>query len=411
MASWGDDKTAKAVFGSATLNSTTAVVFPTASSTMTVPRTTPASTAAATATTSAPSTTTTVSYNGMDVANLPLLIPFQIRNPNESVLVKAIFNEQHASDALAAAMKVEETLRAELQKASSSSLDDKDENNAGKKGTAPGGGKKKVKSVRTIALMKAVENDIAKQLRIIGQCQQDLEGATQYTCVLLQTEYTKNAVCLDPESRQYAILDEAYTFLYARTTTPSSLANAEISQMMNNGSSTNPQEHHSYVEQLSSVATHYHEQRLAYVREMLPIMKKVMGGIIMVGNSVAVEARRNSIAALPYIHKFQSEQVLVDAISDEMYQLAITQALRARFGESKKNRDNLDTGAKNKVLRLAEDMLMARENETSELVRKWYRRRSVKIHPDRNGEVSLFVVTSVLSPHPLSLLIFNNCLS
>jgi hypothetical protein len=343
----------------------------------------------------------------VDVANLPLLIPFQIRNPNESVLVKAIFNEQHASDALVAAMKVEETLRAELQKASSSSLDDKDENNAGKKGTAPGGGKKKIKSVRTIALMKAIENDIAKQLRIIGQYQQDLENATQYTCVLLQTEYTKNAVCLDPESRQYAILDEAYTFLYARTTTPSSLANAEISQMMNNGSSTNPQEHHSYVEQLSSVATHYHEQRLAYVREMLPIMKKVMGGIIMVGNSVAVEARRNSIAALPYVHKFQSEQVLVDAISDEMYQLAITQALRARFGDTKKNRDNnLDTGAKNKVLRLAEDMLMARENETSELVRKWYRRRSVKIHPDRNGEVS-----STSSPPPLSLLVFNNCLS
>ena len=402
MASWGDDKTAKAVFGSATLNSTT-VVFPTASSTMTVPRTTPAAKVAATATTSAPSTTTIVSYNAVDVANLPLLIPFQIRNPNESVLVKAIFNEQHASDAVVAAMKVEETLRAELQKASSSSLDDKDENNAGKKGTAPGGGKKKIKSVRTIALMKAIENDIAKQLRIIGQYQQDLENATQYTCVLLQTEYTKNAVCLDPESRQYAILDEAYTFLYARTTTPSSLANAEISQMMNNGSSTNPQEHHSYVEQLSSVATHYHEQRLAYVREMLPIMKKVMGGIIMVGNSVAVEARRNSIAALPYVHKFQSEQVLVDAISDEMYQLAITQALRARFGDTKKNRDNnLDTGAKNKVLRLAEDMLMARENETSELVRKWYRRRSVKIHPDRNGEVNSFV-TSVLSlPPPLS---------
>lgn len=408
MTSWGDDKTAKAVFGSATLNSTT-VVFLTASSTMTVPRTTPA-TVAATATTTAPSTTTTttVSYNVMDVANLPLLIPFQIRNPNESVLVKAIFNEQHASDALVAAMKVEETLRAELQKASSSSLDDKDENNAGKKGTAPGGGKKKIKSVRTIALMKAIENDIAKQLRIIAQYQQDLENATQYTCVLLQTEYTKNAVCLDPESRQYAILDEAYTFLYARTTTPSSVANAEISQMMTNGSN-NPQEHHSYVEQIS-VATHYHEQRLAYVREMLPIMKKIMGGIIMVGNSVAVEARRNSIAALPYIHKFQSEQVLVDAISDEMYQLAITQALRARFGDTKKNRDNLDTGAKNKVLRLAEDMLMARENETSELVRKWYRRRSVKIHPDRNGEVSLFV-TSVLSPPPLSLLIFNNCLS
>jgi hypothetical protein len=333
----------------------------------------------------------------MDVANLPLLIPFQIRNPNESVLVKAIFNEQHASDALVAAMKVEETLRTELQKASSSSsLDDKDENNnvGGKKGTsAPGGGggKKKIKSVRTIALMKAIENDIVNQLRIIAQCQQDLENATAYTCVLLQTEYTKNAVCLDPESRQYAILDEAYTFLYARTTTPSSLANAEITQMTEGGQS-------------STIATHYHEQRLAYVREMLPVMKKVMGGIIMVGNAVAVEARRNSIAALPYIHKFQSEQVLVDAVSDEMYQLAITQALRARFGDTKKSRDNLVSVAKNKVLRLAEDMLLARENETSELVRKWYRRRSVKIHPDRNGEVSLFVVVGrVCLPRPQHL--------
>lgn len=360
---------------------------------MTVPpRTTPAK-AAATATTSAPSTATPVFYNVMDVANLPLLIPFQIRNPNESVLVKAVFNEQHASDALVAAMKVEETLRTELQKASSSSsLDDKDDTT--KKSTAPGGGKKKIKSVRTIALMKAIENEISYQLRIIAQCQQDLESATQYTCVVLQTEYTKNVVCLDPKSRQYAILDEAYTFLYARTTTPSTLANAEISQMMNNG--TNPSEHH------LSVATHYHEQRLAYVREMLPIMKKIMGGIVMVGNPVAVEARRGSIAALPYIHKFQSEQVVVDAVSDEMYQLAITQALRARFGDTKKNRDNLDSG-KNKVLRLAEDMLMARENETSELVRKWYRRRSVKIHPDRNGEVSLFVMSVPSLPPPPTL--------
>jgi hypothetical protein len=68
-----------------------------------------------------------VAFGPEDVANLPLLLPFEIRNPSESVLIQAIVNEQHASDALVAAMECEETLRTELQKATFSPSENKDE--------------------------------------------------------------------------------------------------------------------------------------------------------------------------------------------------------------------------------------------------------------------------------------------
>jgi hypothetical protein len=139
-------------------------------------------TASRTMTRSTTTTTTTMAETVMSrvafrpeyAANLPLLLPFEIRNPSESVLIQAIVNEQHASDALMAAMKCEETLRTELQKATLSSSENKDEIAKKKSGAAGAGAatkkggtvgnansKKKVKqSSAAIHLRKSIEREI-----------------------------------------------------------------------------------------------------------------------------------------------------------------------------------------------------------------------------------------------------------
>lgn len=320
----------------------------------------------------AASTTTPVSYGAVDVANLPLLLPFQIRNPTESALITALMNEQHASETLVAAMKREETLRTELQKAASSSLDDKNENantvnrNASSssspasgvcakatKKTGCGGNatannsKKKGKSAKTVVLMKTIQNQIQVQQHVVTQCQQNLASASNWTRAMVQAEYSKRAVVLDPESQQYRDLEEAYLFFSARVGKNDGVPTDEPDEF-------------------------YHELRIAYVKEMLPVMKKV---------GSRGDTTRESIAALPYVRQFQCDVRLLHAFRDELHQLAIAQGLRARFNQ---NRDPV----KSKILHLVEEVRRRKEAETSELVRKWYRRRSVKLHPDKNGEVS-----------------------
>ena len=161
---------------------------------------------------------------------------------------------------------------------------------------------------------------------------------------MLRSEYSKRAVLLDSESRSFAELEEAFHFLLARV--------------------------------LSSVGDHdeyYHEQRVCYVNEMLPVMKRV-----------GERGARESLSALPYVQKFQADESMIDAMIDEMHQLGITEGLRSRL-EKRMGSDP----AKFKVLKHAEEMLDRREVETGELVRKHYRKRSIKLHPDRNGEVSI----------------------
>ncbi len=300
----------------------------------------------------AATTATQVAYGAADVANLPLLLPFQIRIPAESALIASIMNEQQASITLAAAMKREEKLRTDLQKAaSSSSSDDKNElatkNKGGSRNAAIiANSKKRGRSVATVAVMKTIQNQIQAQQHVVAQCQQNLVTVTTCTRAMVQAEYSKRAVILDPESRQYRDLEEAYLFFSARIGKKDGVP-------------------------IDDPDNYYHEQRIAYVREMLPIMRKV-----------GTYDTRESIAELPYVRQAQCEDALLDAFRDEKYKLAIAEGLRRRLDK------NCDY-AKNKVLRHAEELLTRSEVEASDLVRKWYRRRSVKLHPDRNGEVSV----------------------
>jgi hypothetical protein len=329
--------------------------------------------------------TTTVSYNSSDVANLPLLLPFAFKNPPESIVIRAIMNEQHAADALANAMKREEALRNELQKAKSSGDHHHQQENAD---VVVGGGSRKNSSSHSgggggALLVAAKKNPKSRQpagkssaaSSRIREIEFQIEGATQaiaqirarvsdsasWTRAMLQSEYSKRAVLLDTESRSFAELEEAFHFLVAR------VASSEAG-------------HDEY----------YHEQRVMYVNEMLPVMKRV-------GERDA----RESLSALPYVQKFQADESMIDAMIDEMHQLVITQGLRSRL-EKRMGSDP----AKFKVLKHAEEMLDRREIETGELVRKHYRKRSIKLHPDRNGEVSILsffhssVVQLLISSHP-----------
>ena len=311
-------------------------------------------------------TSTTESYGASDVANLPLLVPFASKRPSESIVIRAIINEQHANDALATAIRREETLRTELQRVKSSG-DQQQENvdlcgtrrNVPSSSVGNGGGGTTVvprknpkskqaagKNAATAARVREIESHIDAMTHAIAQCQTRLGDSANWTRAMLQSEYSKRAVLLESDSSSYAELEEAFNFLSARVTS----------------SSTGQ----------SGTETYFHEQRLAYVSEMLPVMKRV-----------GERDSRDSLSAFPYVRKFQSETSLMDAMIDEMHQLGITQGLRSRL-EKRLGSDP----AKFKVLKHAEEMLDRRELETGELVRKHYRRRSVKLHPDRNGEVS-----------------------
>ena len=307
-------------------------------------------------------TTTTVSYNSSDVANLPLLLPFAFKNPPESIVIRAIMNEQHAADALANAMKREEALRNELQKAKSSGDHQQENADVGgwsrKKAPSHSGGggalvaaKKNPKSRQPAGKSSAassrireIESQIEGATHAIAQIRARVSDSASWTRAMLQSEYSKRAVLLDTESRSFAELEEAFHFLVAR------VASSEAG-------------HDEY----------YHEQRVMYVNEMLPVMKRV-------GERDA----RESLSALPYVQKFQADESMIDAMIDEMHQLGITEGLRSRL-EKRMGSDP----AKFKVLKHAEEMLDRREVETGELVRKHYRKRSIKLHPDRNGEVSI----------------------
>ena len=114
-----------------------------------------------------------------------------------------------------------------------------------------------------------------------------------------------------------------------------------------------------------------HDQRLAYVRETLPVLKKIKSDV-----------PPSALVEFPYLRKFQCDDPagpIISALMDEMHQLQITEQMRTRLDKTK-------DAARLRVLKHAEDQLDTREVATSELVRKFYRKKSIKLHPDRNGE-------------------------
>ena len=178
------------------------------------------------------------------------------------------------------------------------------------------------------------------------------------TTAMLQAEYSKLVITLDPESQQYADLEESLAFLCPRLGTSDSSDGTE---------------------------DYYHEQRLTYVKELIPVINGDNGRSL---TGPCVRHSPDSFTALPYLKKFQccgeegDKEVapIIAALVDEMYQLSITDGVRKRLEKQ------LDDDAKRKVLKHVEEVLALKEVITNDLVKKHYRKRSIKLHPDRNGE-------------------------
>ena len=350
-----------------------------------------------TATTATATTAVIVSHTAEQIASLPLLAPFKIKNPNESTIVNTIINEQHAYDSMLAYVQREEELRSELQKVKSGNNEDsnkdgeknKDADGSNSKALVTTsnsnnnnnakGGKKKRKQQKLKELESNIDTTKVKELEsqidlislAVNQQRVNLEQFANWTKAMLQAEYSKLVITLDPESKRYNDLDESIDFLCPRL------------NKHNYGGSSNGNE-------ISNLFTndgteeYFHEQRLTYVKELIPVIQKV-------GTKSTIE----DLDVLPYLQKFQctsssssvgdsgaAEQSspIITALIDEMYQLQITEGVRSRIGKE-------PTKAEYKVLKHVEEMLDRKEIVTSELVRKHYRKRSIKLHPDRNGEV------------------------
>ncbi|KAL7550086.1 hypothetical protein ACHAWF_013319, partial [Thalassiosira exigua] len=329
-----------------------------------------------------------VPHDPNEIAALPLLRPFRIRRPEESSIVHTVINEQHAADTLAAVMAEEGKLRADLLKAQGGKddKDERDERGGGKQGgsdkgkdggkggkppAASGGGKRSKKLSRRMASdperlekVRELESQVEAASLAVHQCRQSLAQFAGWTHAMIQAEYSKIAVTLDPDSERCAELEECFCFLCPRP--PGSGTDP--------GDAGSPRTRQKIVRDASGNAADEarHEQRIAYVREMIPVMRRA--------------GERNfatSLVALPYLKKFQCddpESPVVGALIDEMHHLAIAEGCRARLGK-----ETSDV-AKFRVLKHAEEALDRKEERTSDLVRKHYRKRSIKLHPDRNGE-------------------------
>ena len=120
-----------------------------------------------------------------DVASLPLLRPFHIKNVVDSPVVNTIINEQHAADTLVAMMKHEESLRAELQKARNEPSAADDDKKSGAKSKSSKKSSRKSNSGANSDRAKDLELQIETVTVTLHQCRQNLvqfAGWTKVKC-------------------------------------------------------------------------------------------------------------------------------------------------------------------------------------------------------------------------------------
>ena len=112
------------------------------------------------------------------------------------------------------------------------------------------------------------------------------------------------------------------------------------------------------------------EKRHLYVKEMIPVMKQV-----------GEKHNSNDVVQLPYITLFRisdAESPIISALVTDQHLLEIHTELSTRIAKP----DLLQK----KLLKNSELRLLNHSKATAVLVQKYYRKQSVKIHPDRNGE-------------------------
>ncbi len=259
---------------------------------------------------------------------------------------------QNREDALRdeLAKLINDAEKAELKKAKEAEASSKTNSNG------KGANKKKDKpklSAQVQKKIKTIEADIRANDKLCSQYKNELIVYTQHTRNIFQTAYTKIALRLEVQNNSKAIeaLEGSFSFFCPRQTIEAVVVNVGESQ----------QQHQDVWDD---------SQRVAYVREMCPVMR--------------MHQRPSNVGlfSLPYIKKFHctpDTPVVVEALLDEMYQNTILDELKSRLKD-------VTDDARLKVLRHCEDVLEQKTELTTELVRKHYRKKSIRLHPDRNGE-------------------------
>eukprot|EP00577_Skeletonema_sp_RCC1716_P004235 CAMPEP_0113406952 /NCGR_PEP_ID=MMETSP0013_2-20120614/19790_1 /TAXON_ID=2843 ORGANISM="Skeletonema costatum, Strain 1716" /NCGR_SAMPLE_ID=MMETSP0013_2 /ASSEMBLY_ACC=CAM_ASM_000158 /LENGTH=1333 /DNA_ID=CAMNT_0000292841 /DNA_START=71 /DNA_END=4069 /DNA_ORIENTATION=- /assembly_acc=CAM_ASM_000158 len=308
--------------------------------------------------------------SAVEIANLPLLAPFRsvtFPNPESSPLIQSLLAEQEVANVVQLYQNREDTLRDELVKlindaekaekekakelaASSSSAAAKNNNKVAKKKDKP------KLSALVQKKIKDIESEIKDTDKLCTQYKQELIVYTQHTRGIFQSAYTKIALKLEVQNNSKAIeaLEESFSFFCPRQTIATVVS-------VNDGYGSTQQQHQDVWDD---------SQRVAYVREMCPVMR------------AHVRPLSVGLFSLPYIKKFHctpDTPVIVEALLDELYQKTITEELKSRLKDVMED-------ARLKVLRHCEEVLQKKTELTTELVRKHYRKKSIRLHPDRNGE-------------------------
>ena len=235
-----------------------------------------------------------------------------------------------AYEAVLNLLELEGKLGEKLRKAKNEA-NQKEKDDANNK-TATGKNKKKKRpTTKSLDIkIETLELQLAQCSHSLLAARSDLSHLSNFTRSALQCEYSKIVVTLSPSDERYESLEMAVDYLFDE------------------------------------------EDRCVYFREMMGVMKKIQ------------KEKRLSVAIvdLPLIKQFQCDNLsspLTRSLMDELHQLYITEEVRVRCKDS-------TSRSKAKLLKYAEESLSSISGAVQDLIKKHYRKKSIKLHPDRKGE-------------------------
>lgn len=161
---------------------------------------------------------------------------------------------------------------------------------------------------------------------------QDLQHLNNFVRSALQCEYSKLAVTLSPDSSQYTHLEQCIDYLFND------------------------------------------EDRCTYFVEMASILKKMTRSKSTQG-----------VEALPLIQQFMPSSQIIESLQEELWHHSLYEEIRKSLSNRTTASAHL-TGSQQKLLKYASDSLEKASAVAIDRIKKHYRKKSIKLHPDRMGE-------------------------
>eukprot|EP00956_Cyclotella_meneghiniana_P036141 scaffold122207_cov35-Cyclotella_meneghiniana.AAC.1 len=185
----------------------------------------------------------------------------------------------------------------------------------------------------------------------LDAARQDLLHYSNFARSAFQCEYSKLIVTLDPNSSQYLELEESTDYLFNDA------------------------------------------DRIHYNREMIYILSKKI--------KYDKEEYTKGVGCLPLMTTFQCESnsVLLKALMEELWVYTLGEEVKSRNKDTTvggntittsstaiNNNYNGSSSSKLKLLKYTTEIMNKSTNTVNELIKKHYRKKSIKLHPDRVGE-------------------------